>query len=121
MCTSLFSGAPVITSSQVRTEIKSLGDVCKEAVQMELQGRHFALTTDHWTSKNSETYGCLTAHYIVNSELKRCVLHFEIHHGTTTGNALFANLLNVFESYQFDLSYVLAVTTDTTGNMNTFG
>ena len=38
MCTSLFSGAPVITSSQVRTEIKSLGDVCKEAVQMELQG-----------------------------------------------------------------------------------
>ena len=121
MCNSLLSVAPVITSSQVRTEIKSLGDVCKEAVQKELDNRYFALTTDHWTSKNSETYGCLTAHFIDKGELMRCVLHFEIHHGTTTGDALFANLLNVFESYKFDLSYVISVTTDTTGNMNTFG
>ena len=121
MCTSLLSVAPVMTSSQIRNEIKCLGDVCKEAVQKELSNRHFALTTDHWTSPNNETYGCLTAHYILDSQLKRCVLHFEIHHGTTTGNALFSNLVQVFDSYQFEFSHILAITTDTTGNMNTFG
>ena len=121
MCTTLDSNAPKISQPKVRDEIKHLGDICKQAVQKELCGQYFALTTDHWTSKNNETYGALTAHYIDNSQLKRCVLHFEIHHGTTTGDALFANLEGVFESYQFDLSFVTAVTTDTTGNMNTFG
>ena len=38
MCNSLLNGAPVITSSQVRSEIKSLGDVCRESVQKELHG-----------------------------------------------------------------------------------
>ena len=121
MCSILDNNAPKISQSTIRDEVKHLGDICKQAVQKELIGRYFALTTDHWTSKNNETYGALTAHYIEDSQLKRCVLHFEVHHGTTTGDALFANLQHIFESYQFDLSFVTAVTTDTTGNMNTFG
>lgn len=121
MCMTLSKEYQTITSDQVRNEIKSLGDVCKVAVKKELSGKYFALTTDHWTSKNNETYGCLTAHYVDNAQLKRCVLHFEVHHGTTTGEALFEQLLDVFKQYDFDLSFVTAVTTDTTGNMNTFG
>ena len=121
MCKTLHNGAPNLTQGAVRDEIKHLGDICKEAVQKELLGCYFALTTDHWTSKNNETYGALTAHYISNFQLNRCVLHFEVHHGTTSGESLFSNLVQVFDSYQFDLSYVLSVTTDTTGNMNTLG
>mmetsp|Transcript_12832 Transcript_12832/g.25980 ORF Transcript_12832/g.25980 Transcript_12832/m.25980 type:complete len:754 (-) Transcript_12832:39-2300(-) len=121
LCSILYPKAPALTANQIRAEIKSLGTTCKQAIVKELSGRHFALTTDHWTSKNNETYGALTAHYIVDGELKRCVLHFEVHHGTTTGEALFANLVSIFEGYNFDMSYILAVTTDTTGNMNTFG
>jgi zinc finger BED domain-containing protein 1 (E3 SUMO-protein ligase ZBED1) len=121
MCCTLDTNAPKITQGSVREEIKHLGDICKQAVQKELHNRCFALTTDHWTSKNNETYGALTAHYIHDYTLKRCVLHFEVHHGTTSGEALFTNLLQVFHSYNFDLSFVLSVTTDTTGNMNTFG
>jgi hypothetical protein len=121
LCKTIDSSVPILSQRSVREEIKNLGDICKQSVQKELDGHFFALTTDHWTSKNNETYGALTAHYISNYELKRCVLHFEIHHGTTSGESLFSNLMQVFESYNFDLSYVLSVTTDTTGNMNTFG
>jgi hypothetical protein len=121
MCETLDSKAPKLTQRSIREEIKSLGDICKQSLQRELSDRYFALTTDHWTSKNNETYGALTAHYIDNYQLKRCVLHFEVHHGTTSGQSLFSSLLQVFESYNFDCSYILAVTTDTTGNMNTFG
>lgn len=121
MCLTLSKEYPTITTVQLRNEITSLGDVCRLAVKKELSGKYFALTTDHWTSKNNETYGCLTAHYVDNAQLKRCVLHFEVHHGTTTGDALFGQLLDIFKEYDFDLSFVTAVTTDTTGNMNTFG
>jgi len=121
MCTAIDPNAPKISLLAVRNEIKHLGDLCKQAIQKELFGRSFALTTDHWTSLNNETYGALTAHYVDDFRMKRCVLHFEVHHGTTTGDALFENLENFFESYQFDLTLVVSVTTDTTGNMNTFG
>lgn len=72
-------------------------------------------------SINGETYGCLTAHYIEGGESKRCILHFEVHHGTTTGLALFEELQTIFESYNIDKKFIVAVATDTTGNMNTFG
>ena len=121
MCKTIDPSAPTFSQPAIREEIKHLGDICKEAVKKELHGRHFCLTTDHWTSMNNETYGALTAHYIIDQDLKRCVLHFEVHHGTTKGDALFENLLNVFQSYEFDVSFITSVTTDTTGNMNTFG
>jgi hypothetical protein len=58
---------------------------------------------------------------IVDGNLLRYVIHFEVHRGTTAGKELGKELINIFESYGFDTKFIVAVVTDTTGNMNTFG
>jgi hypothetical protein len=112
---------PDFDAKAIRKEVMLLGDVCKTAVKEELKGKYFAVTTDHWTSNNNESYACLTAHYIENGEMKRCVLAFDVFHGTTVGERLGEDFIEKFESFGFDLKYVIAVVMDTTGNMNTFG
>ena len=49
------------------------------------------------------------------------MLHFEHHMGRTKGTDLGRASSKIFDDYDFDLSYIVAVVTDTTGNMNTFG
>lgn len=112
---------PVPTIANVREDIMYLGVVSREALKRELKGKYFSITTDHWTSPNDETFSCLTVHWIENGEMHRAVLAFEVFHGTTTGVALGEDFQRVFDLYDFDLKYVVAVVTDTTGNMNTFG
>ena len=112
---------PKITIKAERNDISYLGIVSREALKRELKGKYFSLTTDHWTSPNDETYSCLTAHWIENGMMHRAVLTFEVFSGTTTGHALGEDFVRVFNLYEFDLKYVIAVVTDTTGNMNTFG
>lgn len=109
------------TAANIRDDIKELGGVVKEAVKRELTGKFFSVTTDHWTSPNNETYSCLTAHWIQDGLMKQCVLAFEVFHGTTAGSELGKDFVTKFEEYGFELSFVIAVVTDTTGNMNTFG
>ena len=112
---------PKTTIKAVRDDISYLGLVSRQALKRELSGKYFSLTTDHWTSPNDETYSCLTAHWIENGKMHRAVLAFEVFTGTTTGFALGEDFVRVFNLYEFDLKYVVAVVTDTTGNMNTFG
>ncbi|KAL3759277.1 hypothetical protein ACHAWU_002078 [Discostella pseudostelligera] len=112
---------PKTTIKAVRNDISYLGLVSREALKRELKGKYFSLTTDHWTSPNDETYSCLTAHWIENGKMHQAVLTFEVFTGTTTGVALGEDFVRVFNMYEFDLKYVVAVVTDTTGNMNTFG
>jgi hypothetical protein len=109
------------TAANIRDDIKELGGVVKEAVKRELTGKFFSVTTDHWTSPNNETYSCLMAHWIQDGLMKQCVLAFEVFHGTTAGSELGKDFVTKFEEYGFELSFVIAVVTDTTGNMNTFG
>jgi hypothetical protein len=112
---------PLPTRSNLREDIMYLGKVAREALKQELSGKYFSVTTDHWTSPNDETYSCLTVHWIENGVMHRAVLAFEVFHGTTTGVALGEDFQRVFDLFNFDLKYVVAVVTDTTGNMNTFG
>ena len=50
------------------------------------------------------------------------VLHFVVHKGKATGNILADDFFNVVtEVYQLNINHIVAVVTDTTGNMNTFG
>jgi hypothetical protein len=53
--------------------------------------------------------------------MHRAVLAFEVFHGTTTGVELGKDFVRVFNEYGFDREFIVAVVTDTTGNMNTFG
>jgi hypothetical protein len=49
------------------------------------------------------------------------VLVFKVFHGTTTGIELGKDFERVFYVYGFNVEFIVAVVTDTTGNMNTFG
>ena len=66
-------------------EIENLGEVCKEAVKRELKGKYISITTDHWTSKKTDNYSVLTAHWIGGGKFKSFVLRFEHHRGKTRG------------------------------------
>lgn len=113
--------AEIFTRGHIRNDIEKLGEVAREALKRELKGKYFSVTTDHWTSPNNETYSCLTANWIQDGIMKRCVLAFEVFHGTTAGYELGKDFISKFDEYGFELSFVVAVVTDTTGNMNTFG
>ena len=49
------------------------------------------------------------------------MLHFEHHRGRIRGEDIGIEFSQIFDDYGFDLSYIVFFTTDTTGNMNTFG
>ena len=75
--------APNLTAANIWEEVAFKGQICKKAVERELKGHFFSLTTDHWTSVNGQTYSCLTAHYIVKGQFKKCLLDLEVHKGST--------------------------------------
>jgi hypothetical protein len=57
---------PDFDAKAIRKEVMLLGDICKTAVKEELKGKYFAVTTDHWTSNNNESYenhAILCKHY----------------------------------------------------------
>ena len=112
---------PVLSRENIQDDIKYLGTICQRAIQREQKGKYFSLTIDHWTSPNDETYSCLTVHWIDSGKMCWGVLAFEVFHGTTVGVELGKDFERVFNEYTFDLKFIVAVVTDTTGNMNTFG
>ena len=103
------ANCPIITRENVRDEVERLGAVCKESVKLALKGKFFSLTTDHWTSKNNETYSCLTAHYIEDGVMKHAVLTFEVFKGSTNGERLGEDFQEKFDAYGFELRYIVAV------------
>ena len=121
MISTLDSSILPIPASSIRKKVAKKGEICKESLQMELKGKYISLTTDHWTSVNGETYACLTAHYIASGQYKKCLLSFEVHKGTTTGETMGKQFLEQFENFKLDLDQVVSVTTDTASNMNIFG
>jgi hypothetical protein len=63
---------------------------------------------------------CLTAHWVESGRMHHAVLTFEVFCGSTTGVELGKHFQRVFDEYNFDLKFVVAIITDTTCNMNTF-
>ena len=62
----------------------------------------------------------LTAHWVEGGKFKSCVLNFEHHRGRKIGEDIGREFSQIFDDYGFDLSYIVSVTTDTTGNTNAF-
>ena len=77
------SNCPKFDARTICSEIQNLGEVCKEKVKLELKVKYISITTDHWTSKKTDNYAVLKAHWIEGGKIKSCVLHFENHRGRT--------------------------------------
>jgi hypothetical protein len=103
MIESIKPSAPKLSAKRFRDEIEIIGSICKHSIGKELCGKYIALTTDHWTSRRDDNYSCLTANWVDNDNgnLKHAVLHFEMHEGTTAGDHLGQQFIEVFNSYDF--------------------
>ena len=49
------------------------------------------------------------------------MLRFDHHRGRTRGEDIVREFSQIFDNYGFNVSYIVSITTDTTGNMNNFG
>ena len=90
---------------------------------------------EHWSAGRCWGYVCTvwcgtlsgnpdvvqqTSHWIEGGKFKSCVLRFEHHRVRTRGKDIGREFSQIFDNYGFDLSYIVSVNTDTTGNINTF-
>jgi hypothetical protein len=90
---------------------------------LSVDGQWVALTTDHWTSIAKQSYCGMTAHWIDSDfNMHNKTLGCWLHEGNSITNSLRDEfLLNLFTRYKFDKLNIVAVVSDTTGNMNKFG
>jgi hypothetical protein len=90
---------------------------------LSVDGQWVALTTDHWTSAAKQSYCGMTAHWIDGDfNMHNKTLGCWLHEGNSLTNSLRDEfLLNLFTRYRFDKLNIVAVVSDTTGNMNKFG
>jgi len=111
-----------ISRSMTRRKILSLGVLSKKATRLELQNYQCAITTDHWTGPNDETYTTLTCHYINEEwEYHSCVVDFKVFNGQTRGQDCGEDLFNIFDDCEFKSENITILVTDTTASMITFG
>ena len=78
-------------------------------------------TTNYWTNPNDETYSITIFHYIENWEIKSLVDDFKVHHGTTSGEAIFSYQKEVLKGLDDPKSFFLIIIADTTGSIGTIG
>ena len=76
----------------------------RKAAKKEITKTKGAWTSDHWTGPDNETYMTVTAHYIDPSSwnLKSVCLDFKVFSGSTTGKAIYDDIIKVLKSFQGD-------------------
>lgn len=102
-----------------QTALPKLYSECREIVETELQNvSYFATTSDLWSSRTSEPYLSLTAHYIDQDwNLKsKCLqtAYFPVDH---TGEAIALGLSDALESWGLSEDKQVCITTDSGTNI----
>lgn len=109
-----------ISADRIREEIFNLGTLAKEAADIELALHMGSWTSDHWTGNDDATYTTTTFHTIKNWKLCSIVVDFKVFHGTTTGEAIYNDQLQVLEGCTTKENIVIGIT-DTTASMGVLG
>lgn len=109
-----------ISATRVRDEVFNLGALAKRATRMEVALYKGSWTTDHWTGKDDATYTTTTFHYIKKWRLRSIIVDFKVFHGTTTGEAIYNDQMQVLTEYTTKANIVIGIT-DTTSSMGVLG
>jgi len=111
-----------ITSDTVRKNIFHLGKLAERATLTEVGKYKVSWTTDHWTGKDGATYQTITCHYIDEEwNLQRCMIDFKVFEGSTTGERIYNDCINVLRKYFTSDENIKLSVTDTTGSMGVLG
>lgn len=111
-----------ITSDTVRKNIFHLGKLAERATLAEVGKYKVSWTTDHWTGKDGATYQTITCHYIDEEwNLQRCMIDFKVFEGSTTGEKIYDDCIDVLRKYFTSEENIKLSVTDTTGSMGVLG
>ena len=118
LLTCLEPGYTVPSRTFVMNSLKQQYSVMKQKLRESLSVRNLAITTDIWTSRATEAYMTITAHYI-SDEWKiesnvLCTCEMAERH---TGANIALRIQEVLEVWNIQASHVSAVVTDNASNM----
>jgi hypothetical protein len=113
-----------IDRGAIREHVMEIGRLAVAATEAEMMDQEVLWTTDHWTGPNNQTYTTLTAHWIDELwNIESCMLDFKVFKGTTTGEAIYNDVICALRKFQSLSTIILDYlgVTDTTGNMGVLG
>jgi hypothetical protein len=114
-----------VDCKSIREVVMRHGSLAKQATQIEMERQEVAWTTDHWTELNDQTYWIVTVHFIsANWSHVSCILDLKVFKGTTMGEAVYNNIMQVLQKFQGNSTAVILDSigiTNTTGNMGKLG
>ena len=115
--------AKVMSNKKVKNIVIGLESAMRATFAESMRGLAVCCTLDHWTSKAHQNYTGMTAHFIDdNWKLNNLTLGIFLHEGGTDADELEIEFLDLcMNSVNLNASKIFAITTDTTGNMNSFG
>ena len=118
LLTCLEPGYTVPSRMFVMNSLKQRYNIMKQKLQESLSIRKLAVTTDIWTSRATEAYMTITAHYISNEWIIEsnllCTSEMAERH---TGTNIASRIQEVLEVWNIQASHVSAVVTDNVSNM----
>ena len=118
LLTCLEPGYTVPSRMFVMNSLKQRYSVMKQKLQESLSIRKLADTTDIWTSRATEAYMTITAHYISNEwKIESNVLCTSEMTERHTGTNIASRIQEVLEVWNIQASHVSAVVTDNASNM----
>jgi len=115
MCASLNKKCPIIGRDKIRDLLSEEYALAKKQIAIILKGKHFAFTTDGWTSLANVGYVTCTAHFIDRStwKLHSLVLGLYEKDGASTAVDVVNYCQNQLTSFDLPYSKAVAVVTDT--------
>jgi len=112
-----------MSNKKVKSIIINLDNAMRGRVIESMKGQSASFTLDHWTSKANENYTGITGHFIDDKwKLNSMSLGMFLHKGRTTSDELQKSFIDLhLNKLKLSATKVFSFTTDTTGNMNSFG
>lgn len=106
----------------VTTKLATVYSLVVQITKLMLDGQHFALTSDHWTSNASTTFLAITCHFINEDwELVSLTLTCSEHPGKTTAKDCEREIKKALAKYELTLGNAVALVTDTENTMTLLG
>jgi len=116
--------ATPMSNRKVKAILLALEEAMRNKCVEMMAGEHVSITLDHWTSKANQNYLGITAHFIDKDWNARSVpLGVFLHEGGSNAEELEKEFLKTWSDIfkQDNRVNIFSTTTDTTGNMNSFG
>jgi hypothetical protein len=118
MCFNLNPKVEPMTVRKVKELVAERTAFCEAAVTSQLAVEHYAITNDSWTSRRSQSYTAITAHWIDSDfVLRTCALGCQPKEGRAQAADHVSDIETAMERFDLKYSRMVASVTDTDATM----